>query len=186
MIAITGSTGQLGTLVIQHLLNKVPLEEIIALARSQEKAAKLKALGVTVRVADYNRPETLAKALHKVEKVLLISSSEVGQRERQHKAVIDAAKDAGVGLLAYTSILNADSSPLALAREHRATEVLLRSSGVPFVLLRNGWYTENFAAGAATAVALGALYGCAGEGRISSAARDDYALAAAAVLAARD
>lgn len=186
MIAVTGSTGQLGSLVIKNLLQDVPAAEIAALARSPEKAEELKSLGVSVREADYNRPETLEPALSGIEKLLLISSSEVGQREHQHKAVIDAAGTAGVKLIAYTSILNADNSPLALAGEHQATEALLGQSGIPYVLLRNGWYTENYAAGAPAAVALGALYGCAGEGRISSAARSDYAQAAAAVLTADD
>jgi NAD(P)H dehydrogenase (quinone) len=135
-----------------------------------------------VRQADYSQPATLGAALQGVTRLLLISSSEVGQRTAQHAAVIDAAKAAGVGLLAYTSLLHASSSPLGLAAEHQATEALLAASGVPHVLLRNGWYTENYLASLPAALAHGVVLGSAGEGRIASAAREDYAAAAAAVL----
>ncbi|RJT45131.1 SDR family oxidoreductase [Rahnella woolbedingensis] len=182
MIAVTGATGQLGRLVIAALLKKVPANQIIAAVRSPEKAKDLADLGVQVRQADYSQPETLDSAFKDAEKLLLISSSEVGQREAQHKAVIAAAKRAGVKLLAYTSLLHADKSPLGLGTEHRATEKALSESGVPFVLLRNGWYTENYAASIAPALAHNAFIGSVGEGRISSAARQDYAEAAAAVL----
>ncbi len=183
MIAVTGATGQLGRLVIDALLKKVPAAEIIAAVRSPEKAADLAALGVQLRQADYAKPETLASAFSGVEKVLLISSSEVGAREAQHKAVIAAAKEAGVSLLAYTSLLHADTSPLGLATEHRATEQALIASGVPYAILRNGWYTENYAASIAPAITHGAFIGAAAEGKIASASRKDYAEAAAAVLA---
>ncbi len=153
MIAITGATGQLGRLVIENLLKKLPAAEIVAAVRSPDKAADLKAAGIQVRLADYSRPETLASAFAGIEKLLLISSSEVGQRAPQHRAVIDAAKQAGVKLIAYTSILDADKSPLGLAEEHRQTEAALRASGIPFVLLRNGWYTENYAASVPSALA---------------------------------
>ncbi len=186
MIAITGATGQLGRLVINELLKKVPASEVIAAVRSPEKAADLKALGVTLRTADYSKPETLLSAFSGVEKVLLISSSEIGQREAQHKAVIDAAKAAGVKFIAYTSLLHADTSPLGLGVEHRATEALLKASGVPFALLRNGWYTENYAASIAPALAHHAFIGSVGEGRIASASREDYAAAAAEVISRND
>ncbi|MFO6296668.1 SDR family oxidoreductase [Rahnella selenatireducens] len=182
MIAITGATGQLGRLVIAALLKKVPANQIIAAVRSPEKAKDLADLGVEVRQADYSQPATLDSAFNGVEKLLLISSSEVGQREAQHNAVIAAAKRAGVKLLAYTSLLHADKSPLGLGVEHRATEKALSESGVPHVLLRNGWYTENYAASVAPALAHNAFIGAVGEGRIASAARQDYAEAAAAVL----
>ncbi|WP_338620592.1 SDR family oxidoreductase [Paludibacterium sp. THUN1379] len=182
MIAITGATGQLGQLVIRALLDKVPAGQIVAIVRNVDKARDLAALGVTVRQADYNQPAGWPDALQGVEKLLLISSSEVGQRTQQHRHVIDAAGQAGVQLLAYTSLLHADSSPLGLAEEHRATEAAIRASGLPFVLLRNGWYTENYAMGIGAALALGSLYGSAGEGRIASASRADYAEAAAVVL----
>lgn len=182
MIAVTGATGQLGRLVINALLKKVPASEIIAAVRSPEKAGDLAALGIQVRQADYSQPSTLEAAFQGVDKLLLISSSEVGQRIAQHTAVINAAKHAGVKLLAYTSLLHADKSPLGLGEEHRATEALLRESGLPVVLLRNGWYTENYAASIAPALAHGAFIGAVGDGRIASATREDYAQAAAEVL----
>ena len=182
MIAITGANGQLGRLVVQELLRTVPANQIIATVRTPAKASDLAALGVQVRQADYTQPDTLRAAFAGVDKLLLISSSEVGQRAVQPRAVIDAAKAAGVKLIAYTSILRADTSALGLAAEHKETEAALRASGVPFVLLRNGWYTENYAGVVATAVQYGAVMGSAKEGRIAAASRADYAAAAAAVL----
>lgn len=186
MIAVTGATGQLGRLVIESLLAKVPAAEIVAAVRSPEKAADLAAKGVTVRLADYSQPQTLVSAFSSVEKVLLISSSEVGKREAQHQAVIDAARQAGVQLIGYTSLLHADRSPLGLGVEHRATEAALAASGVPHVILRNGWYNENHAASIAPAVAHGAFIGAADDGQIASAARADYAEAAARVMTLSD
>ena len=186
MIAVTGATGQLGRIVIDALLKKVPAAEIVAAVRTPAKAADLAALGVIVRQADYGQPETLEAAFAGVDKLLLISGSEVGQREALHKAVIDAAKAAGVGFIAYTSLLHADTSPLGLGVEHRATEALLKAAGIPFALLRNGWYTENYAASIPPALAHHAFIGAAGEGRIASAARQDYAEAAAEVMTRDD
>ncbi|SKA00087.1 SDR family oxidoreductase [Pantoea eucalypti] len=186
MIAITGATGQLGRFVIEALLKKVPAEEIVAAVRTPAKAADLAAQGITVRQADYSQPETLRAAFAGVDKLLLISGSEVGQREAQHKAVIEAAQAAGVGFIAYTSLLHADTSPLGLGVEHRATEALLKASGIPFALLRNGWYTENYAASIPPALAHHAFISAAGEGRIASAARQDYAEAAAEVMSRED
>ncbi len=186
MIVITGASGQLGRLVIAQLLKTVPASQIVAAARDPEKVADLAAKGVQIRHADYSKPDTLDRAFEGAEKILLISSSEVGQRVAQHQAVIDAARRAGVKLLAYTSVLHADTSALALAEEHKQTEEALTQSGVPAVVLRNGWYHENYTAGVAHAVANGAHYGSAGEGRISSAARADYAEAAAIVLTGSD
>lgn len=182
MIIVTGVTGQLGRLVIAALLQKVPTSSVVAVVRNVEKAQDLAALGVQVRYADYNQPATWESALAGAEKVLLISSSEIGQRAQQHRTVIDAAKRAGVQLLAYTSLLHADSSPLGLATEHVETEKYLQSSGVPFVILRHGWYTENYTMSLGNAIAHGAIYGCAGEGLIASATRADYAAADAVVL----
>lgn len=182
MIAVTGATGHLGRLVVEGLLRTVPAREVVAAVRSPEKAKDLAARGVAVREADYTRPETLAGALAGVEKVLLVSSSEVGQRAQQHVAVIDAARRAGVRLLAYTSILRATSSRLGLAAEHAATERALRVSGLPFVFLRNGWYLENYTEHLGPALQHGAIVGSAGEGRIAAATRADYAEAAVAVL----
>ncbi|GFM83057.1 NAD(P)-dependent oxidoreductase [Pseudomonas cichorii] len=186
MIVVTGATGQLGRLVIEQLLKRVPSSQIIAAVRSPEKAADLAALGIQIRQADYSQPSTLDGALTGAQKVLLISSSEIGQRLPQHKAVIDAAKRAGIKLLAYTSVLHADTSVLGLAQEHVETEAALRDSGVPNVILRNGWYHENYTAGIPAALDLGSVYGCAGDGRISSAARNDYAEAAAVVLTSNE
>lgn len=182
MIAVTGATGQLGRLVIQELLRTVPATQIIAAVRTPAKAWDLAALGVQVRQADYTQPATLQAAFSGVDKLLLISSSEVGQRAVQHRAAIDAAKLANVKLIAYTSVLRADTSALALATEHKETEAMLRASGLPFVLLRNGWYTENYAGVVPTALQHGVVLGSAKEGRIAAASRADYAAAAATVL----
>ncbi len=186
MYVVTGATGQLGRLVIEQLLNRVPASQIIAAVRNPEKAADLAALGVQVRQADYSQAATLDSAFAGAEKVLLISSNEIGQRAVQHQAVIDAAKRANIQLLAYTSVLHADTSALGLAEEHRQTESALQQSGVPFVLLRNGWYTENYTAGIPAALQHGAVFGSASDGRISSADRNDYAVAAAVVLTATE
>ena len=179
-IAVTGASGHLGRLVIAKLGQKVPASEIVALARTPAKAADL---GVTVREADYTKPETLERALAGVDRLLLISSSEVGQRVAQHRNVIDAAKKSGVKRIVYTSVLHADRSPLGLAAEHLATEAYLKASGLPFTILRNGWYTENYTAAIGGALANGTFIGSAGDGKISSAPRADYAEAAAIVLA---
>lgn len=186
MIVVTGATGNLGRLVIAGLLEKVPASEIIAAVRTPEKAADLAALGVQVRQADYAQPATLSSALAGADKVLLISSSDLTSgsdaRAVQHQAVVDAAKAEGVKLLAYTSILRADTSALALAKVHKVTEENIQASGVPFVFLRNGWYFENQTEALGPAVQHGAILGAAGEGRFASASRADYAAAAVAVL----
>lgn len=182
MIVVTGASGQLGRLVIEALLKTLPAGEIVAAVRNPAKIADLAARGVQVRHADYDEPASLLEAFKGADKLLLISASEVGHRVAQHRAVIDAAKAAGVGLLAYTSILHAATSPLPLAAEHRETESLIGASGLPAVILRNGWYTENYLAGIPAALQYGVLLGSAGAGRIASAARADYAEAAAAVL----
>lgn len=179
MIAISGATGNLGRLVIGALTGKVPASEVVALARTPAKAANL---GVAVREADYDRPDTLTRALAGVDTLLLISGNEVGKRVAQHRAIVDAAKQAGVGRIVYTSILHADRSPIDLAVEHLATERAVKQSGIPYTILRNGWYTENYASSIAGALAGGGFIGSAGRGRISSAARADYANAAAVVL----
>lgn len=182
MIIVTGASGQLGQLIIEGLLKTVPAGQIVAAVRDVSKAAAFAARGVQVRRADYNDPASLDAAFQGAAKVLLISSSDLGNRVAQHANVIAAAKRAGAGLLAYTSVLHADRSSLALAAEHRATEDLLRASGLPYSLLRNGWYMENHTAGLGAALAHGVLAGGAGEGRIAAAARADYAAAAVAVL----
>lgn len=182
MIAVTGANGHLGQLVIEGLVERVPANQIIAAVRSPEKASHFATLGVQVREADYTRPETVSTAFHGAKRVLLISVAEVSQRFKLHKAVIDAAKEAGVELLVYTSLLRANSSDLFLAREHNQTEEHIRVSGLPFVILRNGWYLENHTSALANAVERGALIGSSGDGRFASASRADYATAAVAVL----
>ncbi|MCB0047411.1 MAG: SDR family oxidoreductase [Caldilineaceae bacterium] len=184
MIVVTGASGQLGRLVIRELLKSLPAGQLAAAVRSPEKVADFADLGVHIRKADYTQPDTLATAFSGADKVLFISANEVGRRVSQHANVITAAKEAGVGLVGYVSILHAAGSPLNLAEEHRQTEALLAESGVPHVLLRNGWYTENYTGGIPTALQYGTLMGCAGDGKISSATRADFAAGAAAVMSA--
>jgi len=183
MIAITGATGQLGHHVIEQLLKTVPASQIVAIVRNPAKAGALSQQGLDVRQADYADQAAFTSALQGVEKLLLISSSEVGQRAPQHQNVINAAKAAGVKFIAYTSLLHADTSPLGLHVEHVATEKALAESGIPFTLLRNGWYTENYLASAPPALEHGVFIGSAGDGKIASATRADYAAAAAKVIA---
>jgi NAD(P)H dehydrogenase (quinone) len=183
MIIVTGATGQLGRLVIANLLKTTPAAQIVAAVRDVAKAADLAAQGVQVRRADYTDPASLDAALQGATKVLLISSNDLGQRVAQHRNVIDAAARAKVALLAYTSVLHADRSTLALAAEHRETEDAVRASGLNYSLLRNGWYVENYTGSLGGAIAHGALAGAAAEGRIAAAARAEYAEAAAVVLA---
>ncbi len=182
MIVITGATGQLGRLVISSLLARTAAANIAVAVRSVDKAADLAALGVQVRQADYDDAASLDTAFRGASKILLISSNDIGRRAQQHQNVIDAAKRAGVALLAYTSVLRADTSVLGLAGEHRATEAAIRASGLPFTLLRNGWYLENYSEHLQAVLAHGVVMGCAGDGRVAAAARADYAAAAAAVL----
>jgi NAD(P)H dehydrogenase (quinone) len=185
-ILVTGATGQLGRLVVQSLLVRVPADRIVVTVRDPAKAADLAAKGVEVRAADYNQPESLVSAFTGIDRVLLISSSEVGSRLPQHRNVVDAAVTAGVKFVAYTGLLHGDASPLSLKADHVATEAYLRASGLPFVLLRNGWYMENYFPHIPSSLEHGALFGASGEGRISAATRADYADAAARVLAEGD
>ncbi len=182
MIAITGATGQLGQHVIESLLKTVPASQIVAIVRNPAKATALSQQGITVRQADYSDEAAFTTALQGIDKLLLISSSEVGQRAPQHRNVINAAKAAHVKFIAYTSLLHADTSPLGLADEHVATEKMLAESGIAYALLRNGWYTENYLASAPAALEHGVFIGAAGEGKIASATRADYAAAAARII----
>ncbi|HGB7166516.1 TPA: SDR family oxidoreductase [Salmonella enterica subsp. enterica serovar Saintpaul] len=182
MIAITGATGQLGQHVIENLLKTTPASHLVAIVRNPKKAAPLSQRGIAVRQADYANEAALTTALQGVDKLLLISSSEVGQRTAQHRNVIQAAIAAKVKFIAYTSLLHADKSPLALADEHIETEKMLAESGIPHTLLRNGWYTENYLASVPAALKHGVFIGAAGEGKIASAMRADYAAAAARVI----
>lgn len=178
-IGITGATGQLGRLVIRELQNKASGDSLIALVRSPQKAADMK---VEARGFDYAKSQNLAGALNGIDKLLLISGSEIGKRAEQHINVIEAAKKAGIKLIVYTSLLHADSSTISIAGEHVETENALKKSGIPYIILRNGWYTENYTASVGGVVSGGVLYGSSGNGKISSASREDFALAAAAVL----
>ncbi|MFI0240895.1 SDR family oxidoreductase [Streptomyces sp. NPDC016845] len=182
-LVITGATGHLGRLVVEGLLDAgVPAGDVAAVVRDKEKAATLADRGVELRVADYNAPETLSEVFRAGDKVLLISGSEVGRRAAQHQAVIDAAKAAGVASLAYTGILGGPDADFALADEHKVTEQAILDSGLPHTFLRNGWYHENYTGNLGVALEHGAVLASAGEGRIASASRADYAAAAVAVL----
>ena len=182
MIAVTAASGKLGALVLERLLKAVPASEIVAIARSPEKLAQFQARGVKVRRGDYSALDTLGPSLAGVKRLLLISGMDLGQRVAQHRAAIEAAEAAGVELIVYTSLLRADVSALPIAGEHRATEKLLRASKVPCVLLRNGWYIENYTERLAMNFARGAFFGAARDGRIAAAARADFADAAVAAL----
>lgn len=178
-IGITGATGQLGKLIVEQLKKEVGKDSIVALVRNTEKG---KELGIETRPFDYNKPEALTEQLKGIDRLLLISANEIGKRTKQHKNVINAAKNAGTKWIVYTSILHADSTTVNLAGEHLETEKLLKDSGIDFTILRNGWYTENYTSSIEGALAGGAFIGSAGSGKISSAPRADYAEAAAIVL----
>ncbi len=180
--AVTGASGKLGKLVLAELLEMVEPDEIVALARDPSKLADVAAKGVDVRRADYSDVASLDAALAGVDRLLLISGNEPDKRVAQHQAVIDAAGRAGVGFIAYTSILGAPNSPIGLAKGHRATEAALAASELPHAVLRNGWYNENFTGALAAQIEAGVIVGSQGDGRISSASRADYAIAAAQVL----
>lgn len=184
MIVVTGATGQFGRLAVENLRKRgVPAAEITVAVRDTDKAADLLAEGVTVREADYDRPETLVPAFTGADKLLFVSANGPDDlRITQHRAVVTAARQAGVGLVAYTSITEADTNPIGLSRVHRDTEAALADAGLPTVLLRNGWYTENYTANLPGSVERGAIVGSAGDGRIASATRADLAEAAAVVL----
>ena len=178
-IGITGATGQLGRITVAKLKAITSAKKLVALVRAPEKAADL---GIESRLFDYSIPKTLVESLKDIDKLLFISGSEMGQREIQHKNVIDAAKATGVKEIVYTSLLHADTSSLNLAKEHLATELALKASGITYTILRNGWYTENYLGSLGGTLQSGTLLGSAGEGKISSASREDYAEAAIKVL----
>jgi NAD(P)H dehydrogenase (quinone) len=180
-IVVTGATGHLGTLVIEELLAKVPADQVVAAVRDVDKAAPLAARGVELRLADYDAPDTLTGAFRPGDVVLLISGNEVGRRVPQHTAVIDAAKAAGVARLAYTSVLGGPAADFLLAAEHQATEQAILDSGLTYTFLRHGWYTDTYTAQIPVQLEHGVV-GSAGEGRIASASRADFAAADAAVL----
>jgi NAD(P)H dehydrogenase (quinone) len=182
-LLITGATGHLGRLVVEQLLAAgVPAGDIIATGRATDKIKDLADKGVQVRAVDFGDPAAVRAAVADADRVLLVSAMEPGGRVALHRNVIDAARAAGTGLVAYTSIVNAGASTIRLAADHQDTETLLRDSGVPYVLLRNSWYHENYTDRLPGFLAQGAIPGSAGEGRISAAARADYAAAAVRVL----
>jgi NAD(P)H dehydrogenase (quinone) len=180
--AVTGATGKLGRLVLDEMLQKVAPGDVVALARDPAALSDYAMKGVQVRQADYDDPASVDAALKGVDRVLLISGNAVGQRGRQHGNVIEAAKKNGASYLAYTSILNARESKLALAPEHKETEEMLENSGLNHDVLRMPWYSDNYVGGIAPAVAAGAIYGASGQGRFSTASRADLAAGAAAAL----
>jgi NAD(P)H dehydrogenase (quinone) len=181
--AVTGASGPFGHAAVTGLIESgVAPSDIVALVRTPSKVADLAEQGVQVRSADYSAPETLSTALAGVDALLLVSSSEVGQRVTQHTNVIDAAKAAGVSRIAYTSATRADTTELVLAPEHKATEEALRASGVAFTILRNGWYIENYVGQVEQYKATGEIVGAAGDGLVSGALRSEYAAAAVAAL----
>ena len=171
-IAISAATGQLGRLALAAL--KARGATAIALARNPARAADL---GVPVRAFDYAAPDVAA--LGGVSTLVLISSNDFTDRAGQHRKALAAAQTAGVSRVIYTSILNGAANPMLLAQDHIATEAALQAIGIPATILRNGWYTENFTGALAAAVQHGAILGAAGEGRVSSAARKDFAEAIA-------
>ena len=181
-IAVTGATGQLGKLVINGLLEKGDCVEIIAVVRDSKKALLLAERGAEIRVAAYGDPAALQSAFAGVDKVLLISSSEVGKRIEQHKNVIDAAKAAGVRYIVYTSAPRAATTALILAPEHKATEENIQRSGLRYTILRNNWYTENYKKQLESAKSTGVIVAAAGKGHVASATRADFAAGAVAVL----
>lgn len=185
-IAVTGATGHLGRLALDALLARgTDASSIVAIGRNSERLASLPA-GVQIRVADYNDPIGFAAALTGVDRLLLVSSSEIGQRVTQHGHVIAAAKEAEVDLIVYTSVANVETSAMALAAEHRATEKAIAESGLKHSFLRNGWYIENYTDQVKVQLQHGAVFGSAGEGRVSAATRADLADAAAVVLLAAE
>lgn len=178
-IGITGATGHLGQIIVGKLKEKVPAENIVALVRSPQKAAEM---GIEAREFNYNDPEPMVETLQGIDKLMLISASEIGKRIEQHSHIIEAAKKAGVKEIVYTSLLRADTSTLVLAGEHLETENKIKASGIPYTILRNGWYTENYTGSLNDVIKHGVLMGSSDEGKISSASRTDFAEAAVVVL----
>lgn len=183
MYVVTAATGQLGRLVVRSLLDRVDADKIAVVVRDASRAAHPAAHGVEVQVADYEDPASLAGAFGAGDRVLFISGNQFGVRLTQHANVIAAAKSSGVALLAYTSILGGPAANFPVADDHHVTEQALVGSGLPFTLLRNGWYTENYTSQLTAVLQQGAVIGAAAPtSRLATAARADYAEAAATVL----
>ncbi|MEC0206436.1 SDR family oxidoreductase [Paenibacillus lautus] len=182
-IIVTGASGQLGGLVLQHLLKKVPASHIVAVVRNLEKASAVVELGIEVRQGDYNDPESLHNAFVAGTKLLFISGSETDDPIRvvQHANVVKAARDVGIKHIAYTSFAFAEDNPFALV--HMATEYAIRTTNIPYTFLRNGGYTEFFVNPSLKAnVENGTIITNANKGKVNSVNRSDLALAAATVL----
>jgi NAD(P)H dehydrogenase (quinone) len=180
---ITGASGHLGRLVVEQLLAAgTPPAQIVATGRDVDKLADLARNGVTVRRADFADPSTLDDAFVGADAMLLVSTTTVGERFDNARNAIDAAARAGVSRIVYTSIVNASTAQMTLADAHRRTEDYLRDSGSAFVILRNGWYLENYTEQLPMIIQYHALLGSAHDGLVSAASRRDYAAAAAAVL----
>lgn len=182
-IVVTGATGHLGRLVVEALLARgVAPGDVVATGRRTEAVADLAARGVQVRRADYDEPASLDAAFAGADRLFFASGSEVGRRLGQHRNVVDAAVRAGVPFVAYTSAPRADVSPLPVNPDHKATEEMLAAAGLPAVVLRNNWYSENYLADLAQARETGEIVSATAGGRVASAPRADFAEAAAVVL----
>lgn len=179
---VTGASGQLGGHAVEILTRKTDKADIVAMVRSDDQAAAFEAKGIATRRGDYNNPASLAQAFTGIDRVLLVSGSDLENRMAQHAAAVDQAKAAGVSHIVYTSLLKAAGSPMPLAADHKATEALIAESGMSFTILRNGWYSENMLMGVAQDLAMGQHFGAAGEGKFSFASRSDLAEAAANAL----
>ncbi|GAB3263814.1 SDR family oxidoreductase [Kineosporia babensis] len=175
-IVVTAATGQLGRLVLPALLKHgIAAQQIVAGGRNLAPLKPFADQGIQLKVIDYNRPQTLTQAFEDAERVLFISGTEIGRRIQQHQNVVDAAKAAGVSLIAYTSVARCDTTTVRLASEDLVTENALKASGLPTVLLRHGWYAENYTDQIPAALESGAIIGAAGSGRVSAATRADLA-----------
>lgn len=181
---VTGATGQFGRLVVVELLAAgVAPEGIIATGRDRSTLEALgSGLGVRTRFADLSDRSTLDAAFAGASRLLLVSTTDVDKRFGNHRNAIDAARTAGVDLIAYTSQVNAGTSQMLLAEAHSLTEEYLRASRAPFVILRNGWYLDNYTSQLATILERGSVVGAAHDGLVSAASRHDLATAAATVL----
>lgn len=188
-LLVTGASGRLASSVIDHLLNQhgIAPASIIATTRHPQRLDALAQHGVQVRMADFDAPRTLASAFADAERLLLVSTdAPSGRRLDQQRAAIEAAVQAGVRHVVYTSIPNPDSgSPIPFAADHRGTEEVLALSGMTWTVLRNAWYMENLLRFLPPAIASGTWSSAAATGRVAYIARNDCARVAAAVLASR-
>jgi NAD(P)H dehydrogenase (quinone) len=182
-IVVTATSGHLGRLIVTDLLDRgIPATDIVAGARKPEAIADLADAGVRTTRIDYDDPATIEAAISTGDTFVLISGAFTPDRNRQHADAVAAATRAGAGHIVYTSGLRASESPSPIAASHAPTEDAVRASGLPFTILRNGWYTENYAANIPTARETGVLLASVSEGRVASASRRDFASAVGAVV----